>query len=60
MHSYKNCVIKHKKINNEQLKYAAPKLYELSNWKEGSVRDHYRRGSYRIGTINNGNYRIQE
>lgn len=36
-------VWKDKWINNEQLKYAAPKLLVLSNQKESSVKDHYKR-----------------
>lgn len=47
-------------IDNEQLKYVAPKIYQHSKNKEGMVKEHYRRGSYRLGSINSRDFRIKE
>lgn len=48
-----------KRIHNEQLKYVAPRIYEISRKKDGLVKDSYRR-SYRLGPLSSGDLRLFE
>lgn len=41
------------------MRYSCRKLYEISKEREGSVKSLYRRGTYRISSVDGGDYRAQ-
>lgn len=47
-------------IDLEQLQYAFPRLYSIVKEKNVSVRELFRRGTYRLASVNNGDYRAHE
>lgn len=49
---------KDKWVDYDQFRYTTPRIFEVSRWKDISVKATYRRGSYRIGPSSNGDFRM--